>query len=171
MTNRMKILAIIDPQNDFIDGSLSVSYAKWEPACEFIKSLLEKGYDKVVMTKDWHPADHCSFAPQGGPWPAHCVAGTPGAEPFWMLKNVADATILKGQDPQKEEYGVDLLADVEDDKVEIDIVGLCYDYCVANCAKMTSEAHPNAKVRVLAQGCVAINPTAIPDFGTATVVE
>ena len=34
----------------------------------------------VYATRDWHPADHCSFHAQGGPWPAHCVAGTPGAE-------------------------------------------------------------------------------------------
>ncbi|MBO4605085.1 MAG: isochorismatase family protein [Bacteroidales bacterium] len=166
----MKILALIDPQNDFVDGSLGVGYAKWVTALQYIKGLLQDGgYDKVVMTKDWHPADHCSFAPQGGPWPQHCVEGTPGAEPFWMLKDAADEIILKGRDPQKEEYGVDLLADAKDDNVEIDVVGLCYDYCVANCAKMTSEAHPNAKVRVLAQGCVAIDPTAKPDFGKAEV--
>ena len=165
----MKILAIIDPQNDFIDGSLGVSYAKWAPACEYILGLIrDGGYDKIVMTKDWHPANHCSFAPQGGPWPAHCVAGTPGAAPFWMLDSVADETILKGQDPSKEEYGVDLLAG-KDDNVQIDVVGLCYDYCVANCAKMTSEAHPAAKVTVLAKGCVAIDPSATPDFGKAVV--
>ena len=130
--------------------------------------IRDGGYDKIVMTKDWHPANHCSFAPQGGPWPAHCVAGTPGAAPFWMLDSVADETILKGQDPSKEEYGVDLLAG-KDDNVQIDVVGLCYDYCVANCAKMTSEAHPAAKVTVLAKGCVAIDPSATPDFGKAVV--
>ena len=105
-----KIIVIVDMQNDFIDGSLGVSYAKWAGALEYIKGLLaDGGYDKVVMTKDWHPADHCSFAPQGGPWPPHCVAGTPGAEPFWMLSKAADQTILKGQDPSKEEYGVPFL--------------------------------------------------------------
>jgi len=167
----MKILALIDPQNDFVDGALAVGYDKWAPACEYIKGLLENGgYDKVIMTKDWHPADHCSFAAQGGPWPPHCMADTPGAETFWMLKGAADKTILKGRDSNKEEYGVDLLATEPDDNVEIDVVGLCYDYCVANCAKQTSEAHPNAKVTVHAKGCVAIDPAAIPDFGKARVI-
>jgi nicotinamidase/pyrazinamidase len=33
----------------------------------------------TVATRDWHPADHCSFRAQGGIWPPHCVAGTDGA--------------------------------------------------------------------------------------------
>jgi nicotinamidase/pyrazinamidase len=33
----------------------------------------------VVATRNWHPASHGSFLDQGGPWPPHCVAGTPGA--------------------------------------------------------------------------------------------
>ena len=37
-------------------------------------------YDVVIATRDWHPADHSSFAEQGGPWPVHCVAGTQGAQ-------------------------------------------------------------------------------------------
>lgn len=186
----MKILAIVDPQNDFIDGTLAVGYEKWAPACEYIQSLLDKGgYDKILMTKDWHPADHCSFAPQGGPWPAHCVAGTPGAEPFWKLDGVADTVILKGRDPEMEEYGVDLLAGIScaaaqtaasapkaptllpDKDIDLYIVGLCYDYCVVTCARMTSEAHPEARVTVLRRGTVAIDPAAEPDFGAAKVID
>lgn len=167
----MKVLALIDPQNDFVDGSLGVGKEKWAPAYDYILDLInKKDYDRVIMTKDWHPINHCSFAPQGGPWPEHCVENTPGAQAYDELEIVADKIILKGKDPDKEEYGVDLLAGEPEVEVELDVVGLCYDYCVANCAKLTSEAHPKAKVRVLAKGCVAIDPAAKPDFGKATVI-
>ena len=166
-----KYLAIVDPQNDFIDGSMAVGLDKWAPAYDYILGLMKANdYDAVLMTKDWHPEDHCSFTPQGGPWPEHCVAGTQGAAAYDGLEAVADKVILKGRDAAREEYGVDLLAEEPDDNVEIDVVGLCYDYCVANCAKQTSEAHPAAKVTVHAQGCVAIDPQAVPDFGKATVI-
>ena len=38
------------------------------------------GSDLVVATRDWHPPGHASFQTQGGPWPEHCVQGTPGAQ-------------------------------------------------------------------------------------------
>ena len=38
-----------------------------------------RDFDLVVATRDWHPSDHGSFTEQGGIWPVHCVAGTPGA--------------------------------------------------------------------------------------------
>lgn len=166
----IKVLAIVDPQNDFIDGSLAVGTDKWQQAFPVIEKLLEEGgYDKVVMTKDWHPENHCSFIAQGGPWPAHCVAGTQGAEPYAALDGRADIIILKGCMPGLEEYGVDLLKDFDGKVARVDVVGLCYDYCVASCARMTAEAHPDTKVVVIKAGTVAIDPAAEPDFGAATV--
>lgn len=166
----IKVLAIVDPQNDFIDGSLAVGTDKWQQAFPVIEKLLEEGgYDKVVMTKDWHPENHCSFAAYGGPWPAHCVAGTQGAEPYAALDGRADIIILKGDNPGLEEYGVDLLKDFDGKVARVDVVGLCYDYCVASCARMTAEAHPDTKVVVIKAGTVAIDPAAEPDFGAASV--
>ena len=52
-----------------------------EEVAERINALAASGdYELVVATRDWHPPDHGSFAAQGGIWPVHCVAGTPGAE-------------------------------------------------------------------------------------------
>ena len=69
---------IVDVQNDFIPGgALAVPHGD-----EVIEPLnrLARSYDTVFATRDWHPADHHSFEPQGGPWPVHCVQGTEGAE-------------------------------------------------------------------------------------------
>ena len=80
--HRGDALLIVDVQNDFLpDGALAV------PHGNHVVGVLN-GYLKlftsrklpVFATRDWHPADHGSFLQQGGPWPAHCIAGSLGAE-------------------------------------------------------------------------------------------
>lgn len=73
-------LVIVDFQNDFTPGgALAVPHG--DEIAGRIEELLDSGrFDLVVATRDWHPPDHGSFEAQGGPWPPHCVAGTPGAE-------------------------------------------------------------------------------------------
>lgn len=74
-------LLIIDVQRDFVPGgSLAVPHGDEvvAPLNAWIARVRAEGLP-IFATFDWHPADHCSFREQGGPWPAHCVAGTPGA--------------------------------------------------------------------------------------------
>jgi len=75
-------LLLVDVQNDFLPGgSLAV------PSGDAILDLLDdylaiataKGIP-IFACRDMHPSDHVSFREQGGPWPRHCVVGTPGAE-------------------------------------------------------------------------------------------
>lgn len=74
-------LVIVDVQRDFVTGSLAVEGAEEIVAVleRCIRLFRERGLT-VVATRDWHPPDHVSFREQGGVWPAHCVAGTSGAE-------------------------------------------------------------------------------------------
>jgi nicotinamidase/pyrazinamidase len=90
----MKALVIVDVQNDFIPGgALAVSDGdKVVP----IINRLQRHFDFIVATQDWHPAEHGSFAtnhPGKQPgelidlhglqqvlWPVHCVQGSKGAE-------------------------------------------------------------------------------------------
>src|SRR5215217_8853339 len=101
-----RALIVVDYQNDFArpDGALSVP--EGEEIAEHINELAGSGdYDLVVATRDWHPPDHGSFAEQGGPWPVHCVAGTPGAELHHALDPTPiDELIDKGQDRDAEGY-------------------------------------------------------------------
>ncbi len=62
-------------------------------------------FELVVATRDWHPPDHCSFEEQGGPWPAHCVQGTEGAElhPALDAERV-DVVFDSGQEVDLEGY-------------------------------------------------------------------
>ena len=94
----------------------------------------------MVATRDWHPPDHGSFAAQGGPWPPHCVQGTPGAELHDALdRSLVDVVIDKGQDPGTEGYSgfeatplASLLRERGIDRVTL--VGLATDYCVKHTA-------------------------------------
>lgn len=74
-------LIIVDVQNDFCaGGALEVPDAAriFVPLNAALAAALSRDL-LVIATRDWHPDDHSSFATQGGPWPVHCVQGSPGA--------------------------------------------------------------------------------------------
>ena len=76
----MITLIIVDCQNDFITGTMSVKNAK--VAVEEIKDFIKnhrKEIEKIIFTVEWHPYNHSSFKKYGGEWPSHCVQYTPGA--------------------------------------------------------------------------------------------
>jgi nicotinamidase/pyrazinamidase len=134
-------LLIIDYQNDFAapDGALSVKGG--EDIAERINHLAKAGgYDLVVATRDWHPADHNSFTEQGGIWPVHCVQGSPGAELHPALDQAdVDVVFDKGTNQATDGYSAfetdelgHLLRERGIDKVTV--VGLATDYCVKNSA-------------------------------------
>ncbi len=136
-----RALVIVDYQNDFVppDGALAVP--EGDAVAERINALAASGdYDLVVATRDWHPADHGSFAEQGGTWPAHCVQSTPGAELAPALDRAPiDVVIDKGQARDTEGYSgfdaTDLAALLRARGVdEVTVVGLATDYCVRHTA-------------------------------------
>lgn len=166
-----KILAFVDVQNDFIDGSLAVGYDNWNKAYENIEKLMaSQKFDTFVFTRDNHPANHCSFKEFGGIWPAHCVQKTSGSEIYWKLQSAYNekkaVKMMKGENVNVEEYGIDLLSykKAPSKNAEVYVVGLCYDYCVAECAKMTAKAHPDVKVHIVKNATVAIDPSKEMDF-------
>ena len=89
-------LVVVDVQNDFLPGgSLAVpgGDAVVAPLNAWLGRFAAGGLP-VVATRDWHPANHCSFAAQGGSWPPHCVAGTPGAHFVALLALPAGAIVV-----------------------------------------------------------------------------
>ena len=108
----MITLIIVDCQNDFITGTLTVKGAK--TAVEEIKKFIKSHYkeiEKIIFTVDWHPYNHSSFKRNGGQWPNHCVQYTPGAciEPkllkFVQSYNIDYEVSQKGCIEEVEEYG------------------------------------------------------------------
>src|SRR5215471_21185819 len=95
-------LLIVDVQNDFCPGgALAVREGdKIVPILnQWIVEANEKGVP-IFASRDWHPRSHISFKERGGPWPPHCVKGTPGAAfhpGLWLPSNVE--VLSKGYDP------------------------------------------------------------------------
>jgi nicotinamidase-related amidase len=133
-------LVIVDYQNDFNPGG-ALAVAGGDEIAERINALAASDrFDLVLATRDWHPADHSSFAERGGTWPVHCVAGTPGAQLHPALETGGiDVVLDKGTDRDTEGYsafeGTDLAALLRERGVDhVTVVGLATDYCVKNTA-------------------------------------
>jgi nicotinamidase/pyrazinamidase len=132
-------LIIVDVQNDFCPGgALAVPHG--DQVIPAINQLLAYPW-LAVATKDWHPAHHCSFQAQRGPWPPHCVQGTPGAElhPALDASNI-QVIITKGSRPERDAYsgfdGTDLARILRDRGVRrVVVCGLATDYCVSATAR------------------------------------
>ena len=174
-------LLVIDVQNDFCPaGALEV--AGGNEIVPYINKEMVK-YDCVVLTQDWHPKGHSSFAtshegknplesikmPYGDQvlWPDHCVQGSKGSE-FHPDLNIeqANAIIRKGSNPFIDSYsaffendrktptGLDgYLKSLEIEK--INLVGLATDFCVNYSAQ--DAANLGYKVSVLEKMCRAID--------------
>ena len=151
-----KALIIVDLQNDFMPGG-ALAVPNGDKIVPLINRICSK-FDIVIATRDWHPPNHISFAenhPGGYPggiinvkgrdqvlWPAHCVAGTYGAEfyPEFDTSKV-DKIMNKGTNPEVDNYScfrdspqmrnTELLDYLQEHNVdEIYIAGLTTEYCV-----------------------------------------
>jgi nicotinamidase/pyrazinamidase len=149
-------LGIIDAQRGFIPvpsngdasgfGELPVPDA--EAAIPAIVRLIETAQQAglpVFTTQDWHPSATAHFAKDGGPWPVHCVAGTPGAELHPDLAAAPAHAFKKGQAalaPGEEDlsYSGYFASDAEgmplpewlaaQGVATVYLAGLAFDYCV-----------------------------------------
>lgn len=134
-----RALIIVDFQNDFTPGG-ALPVPQGDEIAQRVNELAASGFELVVATRDWHPPDHGSFTEQGGPWPEHCVAGTPGAELHPALdRRRVDVVVDKGQAPDTDGYSgfeaTDLERILRDRGIdEVTICGLATDYCVKNTA-------------------------------------
>jgi nicotinamidase/pyrazinamidase len=134
-------LLIIDVQNDFVPGG-ALAVEGGDEVIGPINELARSGrYEVVVATRDWHPPDHASFVEQGGPWPAHCVQGTPGAELVAGLdRQTIHAVVDTGVERDAEGYSAfetgelrELLHEAQ--VTAVTVVGLATDYCVFHTAR------------------------------------
>jgi nicotinamidase/pyrazinamidase len=128
-------LIVVDVQRDFCPGgALAVPHG--DDVVPVINRLLGLTDWLTVATRDWHPADHCSFKAQGGIWPPHCVAGTDGAAFHPALDQARIGTVVsKAVTRDAEAYsgfqGTDLAARLAARGVRrVFVCGLATDYCV-----------------------------------------
>ena len=82
LETRGDALLVVDVQRDFLPGgALAVPHGDAViPALNRWLARAQRAGAPVFASRDWHPADHCSFTARGGPWPPHCIAGSAGAQ-------------------------------------------------------------------------------------------
>lgn len=131
-------LIVVDVQRDFCEGgalAASDTLSLLEPLRCSIEGARQAGA-VIVFTKDWHPAAHSSFQTNAGPWPVHCVAGTPGAELMPPLAaEEGDVIIQKGMDVNGAGYsgfeGTGLNRKLRELGVQnVAVTGIATEYCV-----------------------------------------
>ncbi len=131
-------LIVVDVQNDFCPGG-TLAVPDGDVVVPVINEWIGRAQAAgmtVIASRDWHPPDHCSFAEQGGPWPAHCVRETPGAA-FHPELRLPDNTrvVNKGQATDKDNYSAfddtGLTETLRDQGIErVWVGGLAQDVCV-----------------------------------------
>lgn len=158
-----RALLIVDPQYDFIDGSLPVPGAK--TAMDKLAAYLPAAqYALKIITCDMHPWEHCSFQENGGQWPRHCLIHSQGAA-IWqsILQNSHTSPgslriLPKGAQADREEYSIwqsaassqilaGLLENMQID--ETDICGIAGDICVLNTLKDSVRKYGAGRFRLL----------------------
>lgn len=152
----MQALIVIDVQNDFCPGG-ALAVPEGDRIVPGINGLMSQ-FDAVVLTQDWHPTGHSSFASSHrgsgsyeviempyGPqvlWPDHCIQGSEGAKFHGSLDaDRADLIIRKGYNPAIDSYSAFFENDHETPTglegylrtrgiEQLVLVGLALDFCV-----------------------------------------
>jgi len=173
-------LIVVDVQNDFCPGG-ALAVPEGDAVVPVINRLQER-FENVVLTQDWHPADHRSFASNHGAepfattempygtqvlWPDHCVQGTEGAALHpRLMTGRAGLLIRKGFRAEIDSYS----AFFENDRKTVTglagylrergigavtLAGLATDFCVGYSA--LDAARLGFRVRVVEDACRAID--------------
>jgi len=133
-----KALLVVDPQNDFMPGG-SLPVPDGDSIIPVVNRLIElfnSNNAPVFISRDWHPADHCSFIEEGGKWPPHCVKETEGAlfHPDLILpesSEVIDKAVIKEPDAYSafQDTGLAYILEIRG-LTDIYTCGLATDVCV-----------------------------------------
>ena len=160
----MKVLAVIDMQNDFIDGSLGTEEA--EAIVPGVAGYIREFDGTVIATRDTHGEDYLDSA-EGKKLPVvHCVKGTDG----WELRPEIREVLNEKKDCRiidKPTFGSVELGEYvkhldetrgKDTVEEITVIGLCTDICVISNALLLKAYLPEVPVRVIGSCCAGVTP-------------
>lgn len=176
----MRALIVIDMQNDFCPGG-ALAVTGGDEIVSPINQIMDE-FDAIILTQDWHPAGHSSFASSHDAsafssiemsygkqilWPDHCVKDTKGGQfHFGLNTKNADLILRKGYNPLIDSYSAFFENDHKTptglagylktrEIKDLTFVGLATDYCVAYSA--LDAARLGYEVSVRTELCRAID--------------
>jgi nicotinamidase-related amidase len=154
----MKILIVIDMQNDFIDMALGT-----KEAAAIVNQVKEKirSYpaENVIATMDTHGTNYMETQ-EGKNLPVeHCIKGTEG----WEIRPDIQELLKGAKIFEKPTFGSIALAEYirdlsEKEELELEMVGLCTDICVVSNALLLKAAMPEIRISVDAACCAGVTP-------------
>ena len=154
----MKVLVVVDMQNDFIDGALGTPEAR-----KIVPAVVEKikGWTgEIYATMDTHQPDYLATQ-EGRNLPvAHCIEGTPG----WEIAPAIREALTNVTCLTKPTFGSRSLAETlvivnQDQPIEeIVLIGLCTDICVISNAMVLKAFLPEVPITVDASCCAGVTP-------------
>jgi len=136
-------LIVVDIQNDFCPGG-SLAVPDGDAVVPVLNEYLSRAADAgipIFASRDWHPEHTRHFAAEGGPWPPHCIQGTPGAE-FHPALHLPPSAVVVSKGMSDEDQGYSALEAVLPDGQSLAdalrargvqhvyVGGLATDYCV-----------------------------------------
>ena len=152
----MKLLVVVDMQNDFIDGALGTPEAQ-----AIVPNVIEKinkykaDREAIVYTADTHGEDYLNtIEGKKLPYP-HCIKGTEG----WAIP---EAILQNGKVFEKKTFGCTVLHDYIRTNFynleSIEVIGLCTDICVISNVMLLKAYFPNTPITVDSSCCAGVNP-------------
>jgi len=175
VTKTRRALLIVDMQRDFAHPEGSLFIPGTPEIVPTLIDLIEEARREgatLAWSQDWHPARTPHFKTFGGSWPAHCIAGTPGAElllGLTVLKAPEDIMIRKGVSGEdgysaftvrnlltEVEQPTELNAQLQERKIQlITIAGVATDWCVR--ASALDALTAGYAVEVVARATAGVN--------------
>ena len=153
----MKVLVVVDMQNDFIDQALGT-----KEAVGIVENVAKKisGFDgKVIFTRDTHHENYMSTQ-EGKNLPVeHCIEGSEGWQISSALPVSEDAVIFDKPTFGSKELGLYMEKLAKETPIEeIEVIGLCTDICVISNALLLKAFLPEVRITVDASCCAGVTP-------------
>jgi nicotinamidase/pyrazinamidase len=159
-------LLLVDVQRDFCPGG-ALAVAGGDRVVPVLNRWIRAARERsvpVYASRDWHPPHHLSFAPQGGPWPPHCLQDSEGARfhPDLELPEGV-VTVSKGVRFDRDQYSAfdetGFATQLRRDGVKrLFVGGLATDVCVR--ATVLDALRSGFEVYVLVEGTRPVRPEA-----------
>jgi nicotinamidase/pyrazinamidase len=160
---------VVDVQNDFCPGG-ALAVPDGDRVVPVLNRILQESAARrvpVIASRDWHPPDTSHFEAFGGPWPPHCLAGSPGAA-FHPALELPDDTLIVSTGTDRNDDGYSAfegttadgrrLADVLRDRGvgHLIVGGIATDYCVR--ASVLDARQAGLEVTVMTDAIAGIAP-------------